>query len=371
MSKKQGIKVFGIKGSAAGAEISADMLDKINGYALTPLTAEQVYVRKFLMAHSCIDRDNECFPSDILDQFAVTMPGKSLLVGHNRRELPCGKFFAASTEEMTPEQFKSLTGEDPRLPDGADSCKVLWAWCYLVKTAGNEELQQQIDGGVCAHCSIGFAAADIVAVRDNPTGPAKYWQYVSPGEALEGSLVWLGAQPGATAQKALTDQDKHIKEEQSMKTIVTLLVGMGAKALVAESTEEQVAESIKLLFADQTAEIKRLEPLAAEGSAYRKMLVDAAIKFGSLLEEVPSDAEGQKKEADFLATLPLERLKSQADKYEKAAREKFPTHTLFVGKSQEDRNQRQEEGKGKSLENTGKKDFTNPTDNELFKTVGR
>jgi hypothetical protein len=374
MSKKIGAKVFGIKGAGIGAECTPDMLAKINGYALTALTTEQVFVRKFLMAHNCIDRDNECFPADMLDQFAVTMPGKSMLVGHNRRDLPCGKFFDATTEEMTCEQFKSLTGEEPRMPEGMDRCKVLWAWAYMVKTPGNEELTQQIDGGVCSHCSIGFAAADLTAIRKDPNGPALYYQYVSPGEALEGSLVWLGAQPGATAQKALTDQEKHKTEVHSMKTIVALLVGMGIKSLVADATEEQVAAGIKSLIEGKDAEIaklKALEPLAEEGKSYRNNLVVDAVKFGTLLEEIPGDADGQKKESDFLATLPLDRLKMTRDKYEAAARAKFPTHTVFTGKSQDDREQRGKEGEQRTQETKGKKDFSRPENNELFSTIGK
>lgn len=370
--KKFGEKVFGLKGAAgSGAECTAEMLAKINGYALTPLTAEQVFVRKFLMAHNCIDRDNECFPLEMLDQFAGSMPGKSMLVGHNRRELPCGKFFDASTEDMTPEQFKTLTGEEPRLPDGTENCKVLWAWSYMVKTPGNEELAQQIDGGVCSHCSIGFAAADLTAVRKDPNGPALYYQYVSPGEALEGSLVWLGAQPGATAQKSLKDEEAHTQEVKNMKGIIALLVGMGLKSLTDTATEEQIAAGIKSLTDEKDAKIKELEPLANDGKSYRDDLIADTVKFATLLEEIGSDEKAKSEEETFLKSVPIARLKAQRDKYEAKAREKFPTHTIFTGKDQSDRDQRGKEGEQRSQETKGKKDFSSPAHNELFGTVGK
>ncbi len=372
MARKLGEKVFGLKGAMGqGAECTPEMLAKINGYALTPLTADQVFVRKFLMAHNCIDRDNECFPPDMLDQFAATMPGKSMLVGHNRRDLPCGKFFDASTETMTPDQFTALTGETPRMPDGMDQCKVLWAWSYMVKTPGNEELAQQIDGGVCSHCSIGFAAADLTAVRKDPTGPVQYWQYVAPGEALEGSLVWLGAQPGATAQKALRDQTQHTEEVHSMKGIIALLVGMGIKTLVADATEEQIAAGIKTLVAEKDARIAELEGKAAEGDAYRADLIADTVKFATLIGELADDEKAKKDEEDFLKTVPMARLKAQRDKYEAKAREKFPTHAIFTGKDQTDREQRGKEGEQRNQETKGKKDFSRPEHNELFGTVGR
>ena len=308
----------------------------------------------------------------MLDQFAVTMPGKSMLVGHNCRDLPCGKFFDASTEQMSCEQFQALTGEEPKMPENATTCKVLWAWAYMVKTPSNDELTQQIDGGVCTHCSIGFAAADIVAVRKEPNGAAQYWQYISPGEALEGSLVWLGAQPGAGAQKTLNHQEKHTTEVHSMKGIIACLVGMGLKTLIADATEDQITAGIKSLVEEKDAKIKELEGKAADGEAYRNDLVTDTVKFAALIGEVDDTEKAKKEEEDFLKTLPIARLKSQRDKYEAKAREKFPTHTVFQGKDQSDRDNRQEEGeKQHQDQKPGKKDFSRPEHNELFGTVGK
>lgn len=371
-TKKIGEKIFGIKATGAGAEVTPDMLAKINGYALTPLAADQVFVRKFLMAHNCIDRDNECFPPDMLDQFATTMPGKSMLVGHNRRDLPCGKFFDASTEEMTPEQFKSITGEDPKLPEGQDNCKVLWAWPYMVKTPSNEELTRQIDGGVCSHCSIGFAAADLSAVRKDPNGPALYYQYVSPGEALEGSLVWLGAQPGATAQKALQPESQERQEEKSMKEFLARLgKALGLSKALEEDTALEAVQSALGAKDAEVAELKKLEPQAADGKAYRDNLITDAVKFAALIGEIGDDEKEKAAETAFLSTIPISRLKSVRDKYEAKAREKFPTHAVFVGKDQKDREEHAKEAEGKAAETKGKKDFSRPEHNELFKTVGK
>ncbi len=370
--RKQGEKIVGLKGAmAAGAECTPEMLAKINSYALSPLTSDQVYIRKFLMAHNCVDRDNECFPPEMLDQFAASMPGKSLLIGHNRRDLPCGKFFDATTENMTPDQFTALTGETPRLPDNTADCKVLWAWAYLLKTAGNEELTQHIDGGVCTHCSIGFAASDLTAIRKDANGPAQYWQYCCPGEALEGSLVWLGAQPGATAQKHLDFQKKDTTEEPNMKSIIALLVGMGLKSLAADATEDQVSVGIKSLLDERDTTIKALEPRAADGDAYRTDLVADTVKFAALIGEVEDNEKAKRDEEDFLKTLPIARLKSQRDKFETKAREKHPTSALFIGKDQSDREKREKEAGERSRETSGRKDFTRPEHNELFGTIGR
>jgi len=373
MSTKQGTKVLGLKAFGAGTEATDEQLAKINGYALVTLAADQVYVRKLLLAHNCIDRDNERFPDAMLDQFAVTIVGKSLLFGHSRKDTGSGLFFEASTEEMTAEQFKTLTGEEPRLPEGMDRCKVLWAWFYTIKT-GSDDWLKWIDGGITRHCSIGFAAADLTAIRKDPNGPALYWEYVPPGEALEGSFVWLGAQPGATTQKAF---DKNKEKNEGGKDMKILVVGVGSllgKTLATDIAEEALLNEIKTLIAGKDAEIlelKKLEDLAADGKAYRDDLIADAVKFAVLLGEVKDDEKAKKEEEEFLKTVPIARLKSQRDKYEAAARAKFPTHATFQGKDQKNREERQDEGKDKSAETSGKKDFTRPEHNELFKSVGK
>jgi hypothetical protein len=367
-------KVFGLKmAMGEGAECTPEMLAKINRYALTPLKAEDVFVRKLLLAHNCIDRDNERFPDQMLEQFASSIVGKSLLIGHNRKETGCGLFFDAYTETMAADQFKGMTEEEPRIPDGVDGCKVLWAWFYTLKTDSSSEWLKWIDGGITRHCSIGFAAADLVAIRKDPNGPAMYWEYVPPGEALEGSLVWLGAQPGAGAYKqASQPETQKRQEEKSMKEFLARLgkaLGL-SKALEEENAVEAVTNALAAKDAE-IAELKKLEPLAEEGKAYRKGMIDDCLKFGALIEEIPSAAEEQAKEAAFLATFPVDRLKVMRDKYEAKAREKFPTHTVFTGKDQTDREKQAKDAETKSDESGKRKDFTRPEHNNLFKMVGR
>ena len=93
-------KQFDIK--AAGVDITPEVLAKINKFAIKPLTAEEVYVRKFIMAHNAVDRDNERFSEPLLDDFAKTFPGKSFLIGHDRSALGVGLFFDSLTEEIPP-----------------------------------------------------------------------------------------------------------------------------------------------------------------------------------------------------------------------------------------------------------------------------
>jgi len=340
--KKLYQKVFGLKATALiGAEISPGMLVNINRYALKELTTEEVYVRKFLMAHNGIDRDIERFPEDMLDQFASTLPGKSFMVAHQRRTLAKGLYFDAATEEMTPETFLALTGEEINLPAGIQTAKVLWGWIFMLKAGFNEELMANLDAGIYRHVSIGFSAADMNAVKDQPNGPILYWEYISPGEATEGSLVWLGAQPGATAQKAQkTEPGEHIKSDDDEKnkkaeggdTDMKGFLEKISKTIGKTLTEENAVEEIAGVVGSKDSEISELktkvaelEPLASEGKAYRKELVETYVTLRTKLEELKADDESKQKQSREVAGgFPVEFLKSEVEVLNKRVEEKFP-----------------------------------------------
>lgn len=322
---KQFQKQFSLRGkSAVGAEINTDMLAKINAFALKELTTEDIYARKCLLAHNAIDRDVERFSEPLLDNFAATLPGKSLLFGHDRRNhLPMGLFFDATTEVMSADQFKALTGEEARLPEGTADVKVLWGWFYIAKTPSSADMIMNFEAGVYRHVSIGFAASDLIGVKKEINGPTQFYEYIAPGEALEGSLVWLGAQPGATAQKALKDQENDTKEVVAMKALVTLLVAMGFKFAV-DANEEQVAAGIKSLLEEKDARIKSLEKEAEEGKAYREDLVTQYTTAKAKLGEVSEKAEDQAQLKSVAAGYPLDFLKAELKHLQARVEAKFP-----------------------------------------------
>lgn len=123
---------------------TADELEVINGYALKPLTAEEVYVREMRLTNDQWSRDHmkrlsRGFQRSILND----MPGKSLLLGHPEvRGLPAipeGVFFEG-------------------WEDFDQTRQIAWGKVkfYVVKTAQNEHLRAQIDGGVYKHASLGM-----------------------------------------------------------------------------------------------------------------------------------------------------------------------------------------------------------------------
>jgi hypothetical protein len=60
----------------------------------------------------------------------------------------------------------------------------------------------EIDAGIVSDVSVGFTAKRGENIVDEAGREMSARRLMSPGEALEGSLVWLGAQPGARAVKS-------------------------------------------------------------------------------------------------------------------------------------------------------------------------
>ncbi len=367
-------KTLGLKAMGVGKPATDEQLVQINKYALVALKAEQVYVRRLLMAHNGIDRDTERFNEALLDNFATTLPGKNFFAdGHpsfwsDRTGPGEGLFFSASTEEMTPERFKEITSETIKLPEGASNAKVLWSDMYLLKLESNKDMLAKLDAGIYRFISIGFKAPYTPVTDDK--GNTLYGEYRENGEAREGSLVWLGAQPGASVTKNAKTEDNLNNHggQKKMKEILQKLSKLFKKTL----NEENAVEEITAVVAEKDTEIERLKPKAADGEAWRKSLVEEAVKFGTLIGEISDNTEKQKTESDFIAGWPIERIKELRDKYETRAREKCPDKFTFKSKDETDRQKQGKEGEHKAASlKTGRKDYSNPVNNELFATIGK
>lgn len=186
---------------------SAEQLAAIREYTLADLPAEKLYVRTFVVAHNAIDRDRECFDEGLLGDFARTLPGKGLFVRHpsgwdGDSGPGKGRWFAAKLERMPIEEARTLLrAPDLQWPPGVQTAVLLQADAYLIRTASNADMLEEIDGGVVGDVSVGFNAKDRERITDGEGRELNAYRLLGPGEALEASLVWLGAQPGARAIK--------------------------------------------------------------------------------------------------------------------------------------------------------------------------
>ena len=322
---------MGGKGLNSGMEPTPELIAKVNCFALDPLKAEDVYIRKFLLAHNGVDRDRERFSETILEDFAQTLPGKGFLFAHDRRNyLPLGLFFDAFTEAISPEQFKALTGEEIRLPENASMAKVLWAFMYTLKEC-NQDIIQNLNAGIYRHVSIGFAASDLAPVK-GAFDQTLYWEYAAPGEAVEGSLVWLGAQPGATAQKQADNERGEATMKKEFIKQVNILTGQD---LPEDAGEETVAKAVETALKSLKGQISSLEAKAAENEALAtagKAFVDGLVEDYSRMkaalgesQETPEAAESIKK---FARSMPLDFLKQEVKHLEQRMEKQFPPSQL-------------------------------------------
>jgi len=200
--------------------------------------------------------------------------------------------------------------------------------------------------GIARHASIGFAAANLVRVNDEESGETLYWEYKSPGEALEGSLVWLGAQPGATVTKSAKDvnideaDDKSRKEGRKMKEIMKAL-GLAADADTGEALQTIQAfreKGVRLKTLEEVVEplgenlnrkhVEELIALSGDGKAYRKDLISRQIKAERLLGRTGDADDDTTEREKQLSARSLDEIRGDLEYLEKQAAEKFPGQKL-------------------------------------------
>lgn len=209
-------------------------------YAGQPVEASEVNVRGMLLCHDQYDRTFEKFPRAYLDRFAVTLPGKSVLIGHDKDREPVGRFFRAGIDPRR-EDFPTLingkaleedeTGEKAEIVPGfaprRRSVNYLNAGFYFPNDPEAAGLKNRIDLGVYKSTSIGFRFDDLncdvcrksyirsdcphilgqrLEEKDGLIVTGTYAGDPEQAEALEGSIVYLGAQPGARLIKSMIER---------------------------------------------------------------------------------------------------------------------------------------------------------------------
>ena len=220
-------KTFEVKvDKAYGPRPTEEDLAAINAFALTTLTADQVYARQMDLCTTLVDRRFERFDHAMLRQFRDTIIGKSFLVGHDYSKAPKGRFFGATSVQ----RHRKSTGAPYR---------ALQTQVYLPICEATEEARAMIDAGVWKDVSIGFYAenlncdlcggdyrdlgacqhlagqvygmdevadgmdADTLTLTEDGKGVVATALWNGRGEAAEGSAVWQGCQYEAEFTKAL------------------------------------------------------------------------------------------------------------------------------------------------------------------------
>jgi hypothetical protein len=279
-------------------------------YAGAELVDGEVQVRRMLLAHDQHDRSFERFPRPYLDRFAETLPGKSVLPGHDKSALPLARFFRAEVVSRR-EEFASLVQPEKTAGEGQDKAaeivpgfeprqrtvRFLMPGYYYPKDAASEELDNRVRLGVYRSTSIGFRYDDLDCdlcrksyFSDCPHIFGRFYEdtrRIASGtysgdaqkaEALEGSFVFLGAQQNARNLKSMLD-----------------------------AGEVDVAALVWTPYGEDLVTLKAVEQLAREFGHKQKAW---ALKFKSL----SSAAAGETGEAAATPTETLEPSETATDK---------------------------------------------------------
>lgn len=309
-----------VKAASAPTE---QQLAAIGKYTLRAFTADELMVRTFVLAHNGIDRDNECFDEALLGDFATTIVGKGSYIKHPTSWQgdggPAeGRVFGARVETMSFDEARALLrAPNLKFPPDRSQAQVLMTDAYYARTPDNQSLLTKLDAGIAGDVSIGFSASTRTQLKDAEGRPLDVWRLNAPGEAVEQSLVWLGAQPGARAVKSATHSSQEtvmnltpeqIAALQNENATLKTAQAEGTKAVdklkaIAQALGEKGAELL-----DAPAAPAALAALVTDGKKYHDSLVEDIVTLERHLKITGDTDEAKKSAEDLYGAMPVDKL---------------------------------------------------------------
>ena len=298
-------------------------LAAIRQYTLRDFAADELMVRTFVLAHNAIDRDNECFDEPLLGDFARTIVGKGCYVCHpggwNGDGGPAeGRVFGAELQRMSFDAARQMLREpNLQFPPDRTEAVLLTTDTFFVRTPDNQSLLAKLDGGVAGDISIGFHAAGPQQLNDADGRALTAERWTSPGEALEQSLVWLGAQQGARAVKTTIRKTEQPEQETAMTPEqIKAMQDENASlkgAQQANAKAVQQIEAVRKALGDDAALIDAPEKLAsaiADGRKFHKALVDDIVTLERHLKITGDTEEDVKAARELYDVMPIGKLET-------------------------------------------------------------
>jgi hypothetical protein len=365
----------------AAAQIkSVDITDaqweKVKSFMVSPekFNREDVRVFEGLLAHNFIDRDKERFSKPTLQSLADTIVGKQVLMHHEKWSDGVGRFVDSRLEKMSLDQTMQVIGAHPDKKIREKLARIeqadgglYWMVVDYYMSANNPKVRE-IELGIIGDMSISFKPVAMKEIRADEKDRYPMWlEYQDTEdestEAIEGSLVFLGAQNGARTRKdagedkflsllmdefadvdpdkikqVLTDTFKpkgnemitlkmlgaeYVVEADKAETIeaVQTAVDSAVDAVKAEKDEltnklaaaETERDALKAerdqakAEADQAkADSAEAQKVLNEAKEYRESLIEETIKYGCLVDLIAqADVEAKKAAFDKLTVAEL------------------------------------------------------------------
>ena len=285
---------------------SSEQLEKINAYAPSALSAEEVFVFSLRLCDDQPDRDDERFDTDALPRLAELFLGKTGITDHNW-----------SAEKQVARIFDTEVCRE----NGVSSIK---AWAYALR-AGNDAFVRDIEGGIKKEVSVGCAMAwarcSICGERYGSCAHEKGQFYdgkrcvailCEPVDAYEFSFVAVPAQRQAGVLKGWKGgESMHLKElaakggEEARRELAALeLAAALGRDYAAQLKKELIRLSAALGFSVRPpvlgAIADRLTP--DELRAVHQALTEKAAEAYGPVTQLPGDLpDGEPKlETDYL-----------------------------------------------------------------------
>lgn len=211
-----------IENQNVGAE-SQDLI-LINSFARRKLSESEVYIFSVILCDNEIDRDNECFSTEALNQLAQLYVGKTGIFDHSMK----GRDQKARVFSTHVEQVSG------RVTKRNQQYSRLFAKAYMLRTKENQSLIAEIDGGikkeVSVGCSMGVSKCSICGNDARKSSCSHELGKSYDGEiccrilenakdAYEFSFVAVPAQPSAGVIKSFnTRKDSDVSMTEILKT---------------------------------------------------------------------------------------------------------------------------------------------------------
>ena len=190
--------------------VTQEELDRINRFAKTPLTAEEVYTFTVRLCDNEVDRDFERFDTDALEGLGELFLGKSGIFDHQW-----------SAEGQTARIYRTeVVREKAMMTAAGDGYCWLKGWAYLLRTEKNADLIAEIEGGikkeVSVGCSMGRSVCSVCGADSGTCQHVKGQMYGEkmcfaelrePRDAYEWSFVAVPAQRNAGVLKRFGQED--------------------------------------------------------------------------------------------------------------------------------------------------------------------
>lgn len=173
-------------GCTAQVEPDSGELELINRFSRKQLTAQEVYTFAVRLCDNEIDRDGERFERGTLEELAQLFVGKTGIFDH--------QWTAAG---QTARLYRTEVVEEPGVVTAAgDAGCFVKGYAYILRTAGNEELIAQLEGGILREVSVGCAVKKAVcSMCGKQAGSCAHRK----GEVYDGKLCYTSLQGAADA----------------------------------------------------------------------------------------------------------------------------------------------------------------------------